>query len=240
MKLLARWKALVAEYEDPGLAALYFLHRVLQRLSGGHGSIVPYVLVGQPVGNPALAEVKPDPHTVVQVVGPDHPLVAAFPRPQHIIAQRFAQGHICYAATVKGQFAGYIWIARERYVEDEVRCVYVIADPSTGVWDYDVYVEPRFRLGRTMARLWKAVDDVLAAQGVQWSFSRINRFNRASVRSHGRLGAVDVGRALFAVVGSRQCHTVQPPALAVPAQSTGRPILLVKPPTVPIPQTRDW
>ena len=233
MRGLARWNAMVARYESPRMAALYVLHRVLQGLSGGRAAIVPYMLVAQPIGNKALAGVNPDPHTVVQVVGPGHPLVTAFPRPPHVIAQRFAQGHTCYAASVKGQFAGHVWIANGTYVEDEVRCMYEIADPSSGVWDYDVYVEPRFRMGRTMARLWKAVDDALAAQGVRWSFSRINRFNGASLRSHGRLGAVPVGRAIFAVFGSWQCHTLQPPALAMSRQvlRTGRPVVLrVTPP----------
>ena len=60
------------------------------------------------------------------------------------------------------------------------------------------------RLGRTMARLWKAVDDTLVAEGVRWSFSRINRFNTASVRSHQRLGARSIGSAVFLVLGPLQ------------------------------------
>ncbi|MCU0927174.1 MAG: hypothetical protein MUF44_14505, partial [Hydrogenophaga sp.] len=88
---------------------------------------------------------------------------------------------------------------------------YEIADPVTCVWDYDVYVEPRLRLGRAMARLWRAVDDDLAARGVRWSFSRINRFNAASMRAHQRLGAVEIGRVMFSVVGSLQLRRVGAP-----------------------------
>jgi hypothetical protein len=177
---------------------------VLQRLSGGRAAIAPYLLVAQPVGNPALAEVRADAQTVVQRVGPGHPLLAAFPRPAEVIAQRFADGAECWAATVKGEFAGHIWIARGCYVEDEVRCVYRIAEPAIGVWDYDVYVEPRYRLGRTMGRLWKAVDQELAAQGVRWTFSRINRFNSASIKAHHRLGAKAVGQLVFGIAGTFQ------------------------------------
>lgn len=204
MNPVHRWRALVAEHGSAGLALLYGLHRLLQKTTGGRAAIVPYLLVAQPVGNSALASIKATPGFVVQRVGPDHPLLAAFPRPAEVNAQRFADGAECFAATVNGQFAGHIWIARYRYVEDEVRCVYEISDPALGVWDYDVYVEPRFRIGRTMGRLWKAVDDALAAEGVKWSFSRINRFNSASVKSHQRLGAVSVGRVTFGVVGSLQ------------------------------------
>ncbi len=198
MSLLARWRGLVAEHGGTGIALAYGLHRVLGRLSDGRVALVPYLLVAQPIGNPALAEVRPDPNTVVRRITPDDPVIAAFPRPPEVVAQRFADGAECFVAWVKGRFAGHIWITRTRYAEDEVRCVYEIADPTTGVWDFDVYVEPSLRLGRTMGRLWKAVDDTLAAEGVRWSFSRINRFNAASVRSHQRLGAATVGRAGFA------------------------------------------
>ena len=204
MRLLKRWQALVAEHGSRQVAALYVLHRVIQRLSGGRASIVPYVLVAQPVGNPALADVKPDASTVVRRITPDDPVVASFPRPAEVNAQRFADGSECYVAWVKGQFAGHIWIARGRYVEDEVRCVYEIADPASGVWDYDVYVEPRLRLGRTMARMWRAVDDDLAARGVRWSFSRINRFNAGSIRAHQRLGATQIGGLTALPVGALQ------------------------------------
>ena len=207
--LVVRWRALVAEHGGAGLAAMYLVHRLLQRASGGRAALVPYLLVAQPVGNPVLAAVKADPGTVVERVGPGHAVLAQFPRPPAVIARRFAQGDECHVAWVKGAFAGYIWLARERYVEDEVRCVFEIAEPDLGVWDYDVYVEPRLRLGRTMARLWKAVDLSLAADGVAWSFSRINRFNNASIKSHQRLGAVTLGHALFLRLGSLQLAWLQ-------------------------------
>lgn len=199
-----RWASMVAEFGSRGMALLYLLHRALQAASGGRAAVVPYLLVAQPVGNAALAEVRPDPATVVQRIGPGHPLLLQGPRPAAVIAQRFADGAACYAATVKGEFAGMIWIARERYVEDEVRCTYEIADTATGVWDYDVYVVPRLRLGRTMGRLWRAVDEQLAAEGIRWTFSRINRFNAASVKSHQRLGATALSQVTFLVLGPLQ------------------------------------
>ncbi|MBA4175632.1 MAG: N-acetyltransferase [Leptothrix sp. (in: Bacteria)] len=204
MSPLAHWRALSAEHGHAGVAMLYLLHRLLQQASGGRAAIVPYLMVAQRTGNPALADVKADVGTVVRRVGPDDPLLAAFPRPAEVTAQRFADGAACYAATVKGVFAGHIWIARGHYVEDEVRCTYEITAPTTAVWDFDVYIEPRFRLGRTMARLWKAVDTQLHEEGARWSLSRISGFNPLSLRSHARLGAIPVGWALFLVVGRCQ------------------------------------
>ena len=227
----SRWAAMVAEHGSARVALLYALHRVLQRLSGGRAAIVPYLLVAQPVGNAALAEVRADPQTVVERIGPGHPLVAAFPRPADVIAQRFAGGAECFAATVKGQFAGHIWIARGRYVEDEVRCTYEIAEPATVVWDYDVYVEPSLRLGRTMGRLWRTVDNTLSAEGVHWTFSRINRFNVASVKSHQRLGAVTIGRVLFLVLGPLQLSWHCGGGVRMSVGSSQTPVLRLTTPT---------
>lgn len=192
-RILHRWQALVADVGGQRIALLYVLHRLLDKISGGRIGIVPYRLVAQPIGNPALATVRLDAGTVVRRIAPDDPVIDAFPRPRDVIEGRFAAGSECFVAFVKGEFAGHIWIARDRYVEDEIRCTYCLANPTTGRWDYDVYVQPAQRLGRTLSRLWKAVDDTLAAEGVAWSFSRISRFNPASMRSHDRLGALAVG-----------------------------------------------
>jgi hypothetical protein len=187
-KALAAWRRLAKEL-GPGPALLYVMDRVLQGLSGGRARIVPYALYAQPIGAQAFKSVRDDPGTIIARSAPGDPLAAKFPRPAPVIQARHAHGAQCFAATVKGEFAGYIWIARGRYEEDEVRCTYVLAQPDSCVWDFDVYVEPRHRMGRTMGRLWKAVDADLAAAGVRWSFSRISMFNPGSVASHQRLGA---------------------------------------------------
>jgi hypothetical protein len=202
--MIARWRALTVEHGSARVAALYSLHRALGRLSGSRISILPYLLVAQPVGNRTLAEVPSDPNTIVRRIAPDDPVVADFPRPRHVIEQRFANGAECHVAWVKGRFAGHIWIARGQHLEDEVRCVYEIVEPRTGVWDFDVYVVPALRLGRVMARMWKAVDQTLSSEGVQWTYSRINLFNVASIRSHQRLGAVPLETLTFVMLGSVQ------------------------------------
>jgi GNAT superfamily N-acetyltransferase len=201
-----RWRAWQEEFGSRGVALQYAVHRVLQKLSGGRAALVPYLLVAQPlVGADAAGPVAGrSSSTVVERAGPKHPAGSAFPRPPSIIEQRFADGAECHVALVKGEFAGYIWISRNRHVEDEVRCTWVLAEPAASVWDHDVYVEPRFRLGRTMARLWQAVDETLHREGVRWTFSRISRFNSASIRSHQRLGARPVGTACFLRIGRLQ------------------------------------
>ncbi|HEY8351300.1 MAG TPA: hypothetical protein VIK87_02045, partial [Sphingomonadales bacterium] len=71
-------------------------------------------------------------------------------------------------------------------------------------WDFDVYVAPEHRMGRTFARLWAAANEYLRARGVRWSLSRISGYNPASFNSHKRLGARVIGRASFLRIGNWQ------------------------------------
>lgn len=193
---------------------LYLLHRLLGKLSGGRASLQVYLLCAQPIGDNRHAGVRDDPASPVRLLHPGDPLLAGLPRPPEVIAQRFAAGHRCFGIDVKGEFAGCIWIARDVYNEDEVRCQFRLSDnlpnenrPSDNrrnVWDFDVYVAPRFRTGRTLARLWKGVDKQLVAEGVAWTTSRIGLYNPASVAAHERLGARLLGTACFLVLGPWQ------------------------------------
>lgn len=198
-----RFRALVADLGVP-VACLYLLHRIAMRLGRGHARLVAYALCAQPIGAGRLAPLREDPHTVIATVAAADPLCASFPRPADVIRQRFDDAARCYVARAKGSFGGYIWISRDRHAEDEVRCEYILAAPGCSAWDFDVYVEPRLRLGRTLARLWWHVDQALAAEGVRWSFSRISLFNSGSLGAHQRLGAVRLGTAIFLVLGPAQ------------------------------------
>lgn len=183
---------------------MYAAHRVLAALSWGRAGLVPYAFFVQPIGGGTFEALRDDPNTHVAVVCPGDPIEKHFPRPAHIIRERFAIGNECYSAKCKGEFAGYIWIARDQYIEDEVACTYVLTAPQCSVWDFDVFVEPRLRIGRTMGRMWKAVDKSLSLQGITWSFSRISLFNPGSLAAHRRLGAESIGWATFIVIGPVQ------------------------------------
>ncbi len=235
--VMSRWRGLVAEMDGKGTAALYVLQRLLQRLSGGRMRIIQYRIVAQPIGSPALRSVRPAPDTVVRLVDRTDPVTARFPRPATVVQGRFANGDQCYVVWVKGEFAGHIWIARSRYIEDEVRGVYVLARPSETVWDYDVYVAPAHRGTRTLARMWKYVDESLAGQNVHWTLSRISRFNSESLRSHARLGAVALGWITVLRMGSTELHTARGPGLAhCPGARSWRSFLVdVAPPLSPGP-----
>jgi hypothetical protein len=215
-----------------GLTLAYALHRLLQ--AAGIGRVVPYAFVAQPVGAGAYAQLRDDPKTLVRHAAPGDPLEASFPRPREVNRARWASGARCHVCTVGGEFAGTIWIQRQRYEEDEVRCDYVIAQPDRCVWDFDVVVAPKYRLGRTMGRLWKAVDAELARDGVRWTLSRISLFNPASLRSHTRLGAVPVGWASFLVIGPMQLAiSSAAPRVHVSLRGGTRPSYLIHAPQGP-------
>ena len=182
---------------------LYRAHRVLQKLSGSRAGLQVYLFCAQPVSSPALAGVRDDVQTQVVPVADGSTLLPLFPRPEATVAQRFASGASCYAVLVKDKFAGHIWIARKTYDEDEVRCRYVLPDAST-VWDFDVYIAPPFRATRAILRLWKGVSQALAADNIDWTYSRISVFNSASVQAHERLGSQHLCSGAFLTLGRWQ------------------------------------
>lgn len=204
---MTRWFARVRqawrEYGPAGCCWLV-LAKVLHNATGGHARVVPYVIVAQPIGQAATA-MRQDPTTVTARIDRHDPVIAEFPREAAVVQQRFDDGAECYVTRSKGVFAGHIWIARGRYIEDDVRCTYVLPQQPVSVWDFDVYVGERFRLGRTMARMWSAVDESLAREGVAWTCSRISMFNPGSLSSHRRLGAMPRQSLVFLVFGRWQC-----------------------------------
>lgn len=181
---------------------LYLVGETLRKISNNLVYIVRYYIVAQPV--PFRKNLHSNGQTEIIVVDPDHPLVAFFPRPRSVIEGRYRSGSVCFAATIKNHFAGFLWLSFGYHIEDEVRCQYELTNARDCVWDFDVYVEPAFRTGRTFSRLWDAANHYLADRGVVWSLSRISAFNVMSLRSHSRLGAIQMYTATFVCCGPFQ------------------------------------
>ncbi|ADJ28624.1 GNAT family N-acetyltransferase [Nitrosococcus watsonii] len=192
-------------------ALLYSIHVMLSRYIHRAG-LYKYYLVAQPIGK------KPNlpPHRgrsiQVRLVAEEDGIVKEFPRPQAAIQSRYQQGAICLGAFNDNSFAGYLWLNLDSYDEDEVRCRFILKPLGEVAWDFDVYVRPEYRSSLVFARLWDEANRYLRERGVLWTLSRVSAFNRMSRESHRRLGAVEVGSALFLVVGRRQfmLSTCQP------------------------------
>ena len=182
----------------------WLLARVLAALSSGKCNLFRYYFIAQPVPGEMRAFASGNAAVAVGDITATDSLIAQFPRPQHVIARRFATGATCLAAERRGIFAGYIWIKESQYMEDEVRCLYVLEPADGVVWDFDVYVDPAFRYGRTFARLWDAANAWMRRRGYRWTISRISAFNPESLAAHRRFATRRIGTATFMCIGKLQ------------------------------------
>jgi GNAT superfamily N-acetyltransferase len=187
----------------PGTAACYALARLLDIATRGRLRVISYRFVAQPVPRDGGSAPTRTGAIELRHLHADDPLVAQLPRPPSVIARRFRDGAHCLAAIRGGRLVGFLWFKEREYFEDEVRCIYRF-DAETAVWDFDVYIDPEFRLGRLFARLWDFANRELQARGYRWTLSRISAFNPASLAAHARLGARRLGSALFFVAGPVQ------------------------------------
>lgn len=207
---------------------IYLSGRVIKVISGGRSRVVRYYIVAQPVPSPFVAVCRPSDTEKVEEMREWDPLIGVFPRPAEELKSRFDRGHLCLAAKSKGNFAGYLWFARDWYEETEVRCRFVLVEPLSSAWDYDAYVDPRYRLGRTFARLWDAGNERLAASGVRWTFSRISAFNAQSLQSHRRLGIQILETLTFICIGPLQLTLMScKPFINLSWNGAGRPVVRV-------------
>ena len=212
-------------------AFYYFLGRFLQRLSRNRAGVVRYYFVAQPIPEKETAPLRPSAASSIRQVGQADPIVSHFPRPAPVIAHRFADENLCFVAEHKERFAGFIWFARDAYEEDEARCRYVLERPDLTVWDYDVYIEPEFRIGRTFSRLWETANQALSAQGIRWSLSRISAFNTASLAVHSRLGIRKLGTGTFIILWAVQIALFdRAPFVHIGLSRRYRPVLSFSPP----------
>lgn len=211
-------------------AAWYALSRALESTSGGRVRLIKYYLMAQPLAPSAVAG-KATASLTVTMVGSQTQYVAAFPRPPQVIRQRFDSGAICFVAANVGVFVGFLWLKERQYEEDEVRCLFLPQPAEHAVWDFDVYIEPRFRIGRAFSRLWDAAYAFMRSKDYRWTMSRVSAFNSASLRSHARLGAVRVGSAIFLCAGPMQVSLLSgAPYVHVSFSPSRRPVIKVAAP----------
>jgi len=166
------------------------------------GGLARYILTAQPIPDDPLP-LRPG-KLSFQELKPGDPRLRDLPLSDKVLDFRFGQNAVCIAAIENDRAVACIWFCFGHYDEDMVRCRYVLEPEQETAWDFDVYVAPEHRMGRTFARLWAAANEYLRARGVRWSLSRISGYNPASFNSHKRLGARVIGRASFLRIGNWQ------------------------------------
>jgi hypothetical protein len=182
-----------------GLA--YLVDRALNSISTRFRLHVCEIMVqpvtDKPLLTPALAKQlelrelkRGDPEVALMPVGPE------------IKEFRFAQNAICLGVFKREVFIGYVWFCFGRYDEDLVRCTFELSPPAQSVFDFDLFLFPEHRMGLGFAGTWHSANAYLRSRGIEYSFSRVNRFNLPSRRAHKHLGSKPVGRALFLQLGT--------------------------------------
>ena len=192
------WRRVISPFQEFGIAAggLYALDRVLRSMSPRLGLFV-YELMVQPItGKPMLSANLAKNLKFVEI-GRDHADIELMPARPDIKVSRFDQGAVCLGAYRKDKLIGYIWFGFRSYEEDEVRCTYELAHPEHSVFDFDLYVMPEHRMGIGFMAIWHGANAYLHERGIQYTFSRLTRFNLASRRSHAHLGWKCAARAVF-------------------------------------------
>ena len=213
---------------------LFAIARVLDRASGSRVRLFKYYFVAQPVPVQPTATFSKPSQTRIYQASPRDGIIMQVPRPPEVVARRCADGAVCFVAARAHTFVGFLWIKRESYWEDEVRCHYVLRPAAQLAWDFDGYVAPQFRMSRAFAQLWEAANAFLRDQGCRWSISRISAFNAGSLAAHKRLGIVHLHTGVFLAAGSVQLAAFSCfPYLHLAVRPSACPRLVLCPPVQP-------
>ncbi len=210
------WKKLTQPFKDFGLttALLYLTQRALSRLPLGL-NVVKYNLVAQPVPPEPKRQ---RPHSLkITLVEQEQYNDDWFPRPRPAINARYAQGSICFVAFDDDKALACLWLKPQgEFIEDTVRCRFQPLPVKHTAWDFDVFVHPEYRLGRTFLHLWNHAFSWMREKDIRWTMSRIDAFNLPSINAHKRLGAVTTDSITFWTWGSWQLSiSSQAPRLVV-------------------------
>ena len=192
------WRRLVGPFKEFGLGAgaLYAADRVMRGLSPRLGLYV-YELMVQPITDKPMLPVNLTKNLRFVEIARGHPDIELMPARADIKDARFDQGAVCLGVYRKDKLIGYIWFSFRTYEEDEVRCTYELAVAERSVFDFDLYVMPEHRMGIGFMAVWHGANQYLRERGIDYTFSRLTRFNLASRRSHAHLGWKCAARAVF-------------------------------------------
>lgn len=175
---------------------LYGLDQTLIRL-GSRFRIYYYELMEQPVPDKPIAPPNLIKSFEVREILEGDELITMMPPPPNVIAHRFQQNVVCLGAFSRSNFIGYLWLCFGPYEEDEVRCTYIPLPHDEAVFDFDLYLFPKHRLGLGFAALWDGANRYMRGRGIRSTFSRVSRFNTAAKKSHSHLGCQCIGKAVF-------------------------------------------
>ena len=175
--------------------SLYVVDRVLGMLSARTRLYYHYWMV-QPIANKPLLPEKYLEEVTIRKVEQGDPLLERMPIRPEILRSRFEQNAICLALFMKGDFAGFIWFCFGRYEEDEARCTFVLEPEKESVFDFNLYLFPKYRGGIGFLALWDCASRYLRERGIRYSYSRLTAYKQRSAKSHSHFGWKRLGTAV--------------------------------------------
>lgn len=184
-------------------ALLYALHRTVQKFSPS-AAIERLNIVSLPIPAQPLANGRRGGQIEVRRLAAGDPAIATFKRLPGDIAARFQQGAVCLGAFRNGELLAWLWYVLHEFSDSYYPLDFDLTAVAPAAWDFDVYVRPEARLTAAFSRLWDATLSELRDAGVEQTLSAISAFNAASLRSHRRLGARQVGSLLLIRFGRFQ------------------------------------
>lgn len=159
-----------------------------------------------------------------KIVDEPQALASCLGLPEDVVQSRVREGALCIALYHHDAVAGSLFAAFQPFEEDEVMARFHWVPAGLACWDFGVHIVPNARLTRAFSALWAGSAEILRGKGACWSLSRISLYNRASVQSHQALGALDMGRAVFIILGRMQITlSTQKPWLNICWSVKGRP-----------------
>lgn len=171
----------------------YKFDRIVSRLSRGRIRLWLLCLYVQPVPSRSLLAPGQRSGLRVGVVPAGEIMARQFKRPEAAIDARYRQGSICIAGRTESELAGFLWLHFGPLPERLFACDFEALPQHCTCWDYDLEIKPKYRLGRTFARLWDKTFQVLRERGITNTVSWIHYANRDSRRAHERMGATQAG-----------------------------------------------
>jgi len=137
----------------------------------------------------------------------DRDQTGAFSRPPRDLprfARRVGRGDVCIAVTRSSRTEGVLWLTFGTFDETGVKADFVVSPQDGIAWASNIYIVDGARGGLIFVGLWDGADAVLRERGYRWTASQTSAFNGPSLQSHERLGALPIGRILYALIGPLQ------------------------------------
>lgn len=194
-------------YQELGVitGVWYMLDKLLRATING-AFIRRYYIVVQPIKVDTVNFGGKKPHNfLVELLTKEcRDVIDQMPRENSLLRERLSNGSFCFYSMKGNKLGGMLWFRKHAYCEDEVSCVYKLSPFDTVVWDFDVFIDRKYRMGILFYKLWNEAMSRLLADGIEYTVSRISAFNISSLRSHQRLGANIMSVVTFVIIRRHQ------------------------------------